>query len=144
MISSHFDDYDDLDEDRELLESIKGIGRVVGTTMLSVLRSCRFRNAGQVAAWLGVVPVEKTSGSSVRGLSRMSKTGPAAVRAKLYMAAVVASRWNPPVKAMYERLIARGKPNKVALGAVMRKLVHLCFGVLKTRKPWSENYAATA
>lgn len=144
LISNHFDDHDDLDEDRELLESIKGIGRVVGTTMLSVLRSCRFRNAGQVAAWLGVVPVEKTSGSSVRGQTRMSKAGPAALRARLYMAAVVASRWNPPVRAMYERLIAKGKPKKVALCAVMRKLVHLCFGVLKTREPWSENYAATA
>lgn len=144
LISSHFDDHDDLNADRELLESIKGIGRIVGSTMLSVLHSCRFRNAGQAAAWLGVVPVEKTSGSSVRGLTKMSKTGPAAVRARLYMAAVVAVRWNPPVKALYERLTSKGKPKKVALGAVMRKLVHLCFGVLKTREPWSENYVATA
>jgi len=144
LIDDHMDKNDGLKDDLKLLESIKGIGGVVGTTMLSVLRTCQFRNAGQVAAWLGVVPVEKTSGSSVRGLARMSKTGPADVRAKLYMAAIVAARWNRPVRALYERLMAKGKPAKVALGAVMRKLVHLCFGVLKTREPWNENYVATA
>ncbi len=144
LISDHTDSNDGLKKDLELLESIKGIGSVVGTTMLAVLRSNQFHNAGQVAAWLGVVPVEKTSGSSVRGLARMSKTGPADVRAKLYMAAVVAARWNTSARSLYERLIAKGKPAKSALGAVMRKLVNLCFGVLKSGKPWDENYVATA
>ena len=143
LISDHTDNHPGLKEDRELLESIKGIGSVVGTTMLSVLRSCPFRSASQVAAWLGVVPVEKTSGSSVRGRARMSKTGPADVRAKLYMAAIVAIRWNAPAKALYQRLIAKGKASKAALGAVMRKLVHQCFGVLKTRMKWDENYATS-
>lgn len=144
LISDHTDKNDGLKKDLELLESIKGIGNVVGTTMLAVLRGNTFKSAAQLAAWLGVVPIEKISGSSVRGLARMSKTGPADVRAKLYMAAVVAARWNGPVKSLYERLIAKGKPAKVALGAVMRKLVHLCFGVLKTGEPWDENYVATA
>lgn len=144
LISDHTDKNDGLKEDLKLLESIKGIGKVVGTTLLTVLRGNTFRNAGQVAAFLGVVPIEKTSGSSVRGLAHMSKTGPADVRAKLYMAAVVAARWNAPLRALYERIMAKGKQAKVALGAVMRKLVHLCFGVLKTRKPWDENYVATA
>ncbi len=58
------------------------------------------------------------------------------VRAKLYVAALTASRWNKQAKAIYERLVAKGKAKKAALGAVMRKLVHLCFGVLKTRLPW--------
>ncbi|WP_338117380.1 IS110 family transposase [Pantoea cypripedii] len=144
LISDHTDNHPGLKEDRELLESIKGIGSVVGTTMLAVLHSCPFRSASQVASWLGVVPVEKTSGSYVRGLARMSKTGPADVRAKLYMAAVVASKWNGPARALYERLLAKGKAKKAALGAVMRKLVHQCFGVLKTRMKWDENYVATA
>ncbi|EAX7229851.1 IS110 family transposase, partial [Salmonella enterica] len=103
-----------------------------------------FKSASQVAAYLGLTPVEKTSGSSVRGRPHMSKTGPSGVRAKLYVAALTASRWNKQAKAIYERLVAKGKAKKAALGAVMRKLVHLCFGVLKTRLPWDENYVATA
>lgn len=59
----------------------------------------------------------------------------------LYMASVVAIRWNLHVKAVYDRLLARGKSKKSALGAAMRKLVHLCFGVLKTRIPYQPNYA---
>lgn len=57
------------------------------------------------------------------------------------MAAVVATRYNPHVKAVYDRLLARGKSKMSALGAAMRKLVHLCFGVLKTRKPYQSDYA---
>ena len=57
------------------------------------------------------------------------------------MAAVVATRHNPHVKAVYERLLAKGKAKMAAIGAAMRKLVHLCFGVLKTRTPYQINYA---
>ena len=66
------------------------------------------------------------------------------MRAVLYMAAIVATRCNPHVKAVYERLLARGKPKMSALGAAMRKLVHLCFGVLKTRLPYRRDYAKVA
>lgn len=66
------------------------------------------------------------------------------MRAKLSVAALSACRWNKQAKAVYERLVAKGKAKKAALGAVMRKLVHLCFGVLKTWLLWDENYAATA
>ena len=76
--------------------------------------------------------------------SRLSKAGPAKVRATLYMAAVVAKRYNPHIKALCERLTARGKPTMSVLGAAMRKLVHLCFGVLKTRQPYQANYLASA
>ena len=69
-------------------------------------------------------------------LSLPTKAGPARVRAVLYMAAVVATKCNPRVKALYERLLARGKSKMSALGAAMRKLVHLCFGVLKTQQPY--------
>lgn len=62
------------------------------------------------------------------------------MRAVLYMAAIVAKRCNPHVKAIYERLLARGKSKMSALGAAMRKLVHLCFGVLKTRQPYRHDY----
>ena len=74
----------------------------------------------------------------------MSKAGPARIRAVLYMAAVVGTRYNPHVKAVYERLLARGKSKMSFFGAAMRKLVHLCFGVLKTQQPYQHNYLKNA
>ena len=71
----------------------------------------------------------------------LSKTGPAHLRAVLYMAAVVATRYNPHVKALYTRLQARGKCKMAAFGAAMRKLVHLCLRVWKTRQPYRADYA---
>ena len=70
------------------------------------------------------------------GRTPLSKAGPARVRAVLSRAAVVAIRYNPHVKALYDRLLVRGKPKMSALGAAMRKLGHLCFGVIKTRQPY--------
>ena len=74
------------------------------------------------------------------GRAKLSKAGPARMRAVLYMAAIVATHYNPHVKAVYERLLARGKSKMSALGAAMRKLVHLCFGVLKTQQPYQHDY----
>jgi len=99
-----------------------------------------FGSAEQLAAYLGLVPVERQSGGSVMGRTKLSKAGPAKIRAVLYMAAVVAIRCNPHVKSIYERLLARGKSKMSALGAAMRKLVHLCFGALKTRQPYQRDY----
>ncbi|EBB7140643.1 IS110 family transposase, partial [Salmonella enterica] len=144
LITDHTDNDPGLKADLDLLKSIKGVKDQVGREMLALLKDGTFKSASQVAAYLGLTPVEKTSGSSVRGRPHMSKTGPSGVRAKLYVAALTASRWNKQAKAIYERLVAKGKAKKAALGAVMRKLVHLCFGVLKTRLPWDENYVATA
>lgn len=144
LIKDHTDNHPGLKEDLELLKSIKGISDKTGQLMLAVLRSGEFRSASQVAAYLGVVPVEKSSGSSVWQRPRMSKTGPSEVRAKLYLASLSAIRYNAQTKKVYDRLVAKGKAKKSAIGAVMRKLVHLCYGVLKTHLPWDENYAATA
>ena len=66
----------------------------------------------------------------------MSKAGPSHLRKLLYMPAVVAIRWNPHIKAHYERMLERGKSKMAALGAAMRKLAHLCFGVVKNGKPY--------
>lgn len=76
----------------------------------------------------------------MQGPSCLSKAGPARVRATLYMTAVVAKRYNPHIKALCERLTARGKSTMSVLGAAMRKLAHLYFGVLKTRQPYQANY----
>jgi transposase len=108
--------------------------------MLAVLHTHPFRTAEQFAAYLGLVPVERQSGSSLKDRPRLSKTGPAHLRAKLYMAAVLATRHNPHLKNLYQRLQANGKSKMSALGAVMRKLAHLCFGVVKTRTPYQPDY----
>ncbi len=131
LINKHIDQHPMLKRDRQLLESIPGVGPVISRVMLSVIRSREFNSASQCAAYLGLNPVQHESGSSVRRKARLSKAGDARVRAKLYMAAVVCIQHNPDIKRQYERLIKRGKAKMSALGAAMRKLVHICFGVLK-------------
>lgn len=139
-IDDHIDRHPDLKADRERLQSIPAVGEKTATRLLAVLHSRPFRRAAQVAAFLGLVPVEHQSGSSVAGRPHLSKAGNPRLRAALYMAAVVAVRFNPDVKALYERLLARGKPKMAALGAAMRKLVHLCFGVLKHQANYQPNW----
>lgn len=143
-IDDHIDRHPHLKEDRERLLSIPAVGDKTANRMLAVLHGHSFRNAEQVAAFLGLVPVEHQSGSSVQKRPRLARNGDAKTRAVLYMAAVSAIRYNPHVKAVYDRLLARGKSKMSALGAAMRKLVHLCYGVLKTRQPYQANYAAYA
>lgn len=143
-IEQHIDRHPGLKDDLVLLQSIPAVGPQVGNNMLAVMHSHDFGSAEQLAAYLGLVPVERQSGSSVLGRARLSKAGPSRIRAVLYMAAVVATRCNPHVKAVYDRLLARGKSKMSALGAAMRKLVHLCFGVLKTRQPYQRDYAKIA
>jgi transposase len=130
-----------LKKDLELLTSIKGVGPQLGLNMLVVLRANDFSGATQAAAYLGVIPVEKQSGTSVRGRVRLSKTGPPEIRAKLFMSALTAIRFNPHVEELYNRLINKGKAKMLALGAATRKLVHLCYGVLHTQQSYDKNYA---
>lgn len=143
-INEHIDGHPGMKQDMALLTSIPAVGPQVGGNLLAVMHAHHFQSSQQMAAYLGLVPVERQSGSSVLGRPRLSKAGPARVRAVLYMAAVVAVRYNPHVKDLYDRLLARGKSKMSALGAAMRKLVHLCFGVLKSRLPYQPNYAKNA
>ncbi len=136
QIDDHFDSNDHLKRDRELLESIPGIGRVLSASLLVTLRGRVFVDARQAGAFHGVVPVHQQSGSSVRQPPRLNKAGPARLRKILYMAAIVATRHNPDIRAQYQRLLARGKAKKAAIGAAMRKLVHIAFGVLKSCTPY--------
>lgn len=140
-IDLHIDHHPGLKGDMKLLQSIPAVGPQVGSNMLSVIHSHSFNSAEQLAAYLGLVPIERQSGSSLLGRARLSKAGPARIRAVLYMAAIVATRYNPHVRAAYERMLARGKSKMSALGAAMRKLVHLCFGVIKNQRPYEPNYA---
>jgi transposase len=141
MIASYIDDDPDLRNKKDLLETIPGVGPRVATHMTTLFAGRTFDSAEQLAAYLGLVPVEWQSGTSVRGRPRMSKAGPAHLRKVLYMPAVVARRCNPHIKALNERLLAKGKSKMAAIGAAMRKLAHLCFGVVHTDKPYDPKFA---
>jgi len=139
-IAQHIDDDPDLRGKKELLLTIPGVGQRVSDHLTALLAARDFHAAEQLAAYLGLTPVEWQSGSSVRGRPRLSKAGPAHLRKLLYLPAVAATKCNPHIKATYERLIARGKPKMAAIGAAMRKLAHLCFGVVKTGQPYNPHW----
>lgn len=121
---------------RELLESITGIGERVAATLLGELpQLTEFRNGKAVAAFVGLCPREFRSGTSVAA-SWLSKVGNAHVRRVLYMPAITAMRWNPVLAAFAARLRANGKRPKQIIAAVMRRLIVLAYGVLKSNRPF--------
>jgi transposase len=137
QIKEHINNHPHMKKDRELLESIPSIGPVLSSGMSLLLRNGkRFDAASQAAAFLGLIPTEHQSGSSVLKRPHLSKAGPSIYRAKLYMPAIVAIKNNPDVRDLYQRLLAKGKTKMSALGAAMRKLVHICFGVIKNQSPY--------
>lgn len=142
-LHDHIDQHPGLRQDRDLLRSIPAVGEKTAQRLLALLQSRDFQSADQVTAFLGLVPVECQSGSSVHRRPRLSKAGAPRIRAALYMAAVVATRHNPHIQALYERLLARGKAKMAALGAAMRKLVQLAFGVLKHQQPYQAHWTPT-
>lgn len=141
-IDDHIDGTPSLKADRQLLESIPGIGRVLSAELMATMRSRAFNNAGQVAAYLGLIPVMRQSGTSVDERPRLSKAGSGRIRAKLYMGSVVAIQHNPLIQSQFHRLVARGKSKMSALGAAMRKLVQIAYGVLKHQTRYDPQWAA--
>jgi transposase len=137
--NDHIQQHPDLKRDKVLLESIPAIGDKTSDALLAILQTHHFDSADKFASYLGVIPVEKQSGT-ILGKVMLSKNGPSQVRAKLYMAAIVATQYNPHVKKLYERLLAKGKCKMLALGAAMRKLAHLCFGVWKNQTPYQADF----
>ncbi|MDY0351080.1 MAG: IS110 family transposase [Desulfobulbaceae bacterium] len=135
-INTHFGNHPKLREERDLLLSIPGVGDKLATQLLALFASKNFSKAPEVAAFLGLVPVEKQSGTSVLARPRLSKAGNSKLRKALYMPAIVATKCNPDVQALYERLIRAGKTKMAAVGAAMRKLVHIAFGVYKNHTPY--------
>lgn len=143
-IRDHFQQHPGLRSQRDLLTSIPGIGETTAAILLAEFgRIERFSQARQCAAFAGLVPREGQSGSSVRRKPRLSKIGAASIRKALYFPALTALRFNPIARALHDRLQARGKKPMVIVGAVMRKLVHLAFGVLKTAQPFRADFAKT-
>lgn len=135
QIREHIDKHPNLRLDRDLLTSIPGIGEITAAWIMAELPDVRLiRSAQSAAAYTGLAPREYRSGTSVHRETRLSKRGNVHLRRVLYMPAITAVRFNPAVKALYDRLIARGRSRMVALGAAMRKLVMIAYGVLKNRK----------
>lgn len=141
-IHDHIDQDPDLKADKELLKSIPGVGDTAAATFLVEIPDVsRFAHADQVAAYAGLTPAEHRSGSSIHRPPRLVKWGNAHLRAVFYMPALSAHKWNPIIANLKQRLEARGKSKMTIVVAVMRKLIHLCYGVLKTRKPFDPYHA---
>ena len=125
-----------------MLDSIPGIGEAtINVILAEFAHITKFKNAKALAAFIGVAPREKQSGSSVRGRTSLSKTGRSKLRKAFFMPALVALRYNPILIAMKQRLTDAGKTKMSIVGAAMRKLVHLIYGVLKSGQPFDANYA---
>jgi transposase len=135
LIRDHMNDDPDMRDKQALLDSIPGLGERTIAILLSFYANLhRFQNARQAVAFAGLDPRHNESGSSVKGKPRMSKVGHAFLRKALYMPAMVTLYKTAWGKCFRERLAASGKPPKLIIGAMMRKLVHVAFGVLKSGK----------
>ena len=144
-IKNHIDDDPGLKEQKELLLSIPGIGEKTLATVLAYFASIsRFDNAKKLASFCGVAPRVRESGTSVKGRGGMSKIGSSHLRKALFFPAMVALRYNPALKQLRNRLLEKGKPKMVIIGAAMRKLIHIIYGVLKNRTPFDEKMAIKA
>lgn len=119
-------------QDVKNLESIPGIGTATAIAVIAETPEITsFQDARQLAAFIGITPSHKTSGSSVRFKPRISKMGSKHLRKALYFPTIVAKRCNPILKDFCTKLKAKGKHNMVIIIAVMRKLVHIIYGILK-------------
>jgi len=124
----------------QLLQSVPGIGPVVARTLLAELPELGTLDRRAIAKLVGLAPLNRDSGTW-RG-RRMLAGGRARVRAVLYMAGLVASRRNPTLKAFYQRLLAAGKPKKLALLACCRKLLTILNAMLRNAEPWTPTTTA--
>lgn len=140
QIKQVIDSDEQLSHDFALLITIKGVGAITAAIFLAE-NIGGFRSVRAVTAHAGLNPKSFTSGSSVSRPPRLSKIGSARLRKALYFPALSALRWNPCVKALGDRLKERGRRQMVIVGAAMRKLLAIAFGVLKSGLPFDPNYA---
>src|SRR2546429_2914936 len=140
QIDDQIDSHPDLQQQCQLLESIPGIGRRTATKLLAEIEDIsHYKSARQVAAYAGLTPKNNRSGTW-RGKTRLSKTGNARVRKALFLPAMVAKQHNPIVRTFCQRLARNGKNKMEVIGAAMRKLLHIAFGVLKSGKMFDPDH----
>lgn len=138
QIRDHINTDPDLKQKRDLLDSIPGVGeRTIAAVLAFGADPDHFANARQCAAFAGLNPRQHQSGSSVNGKPRMSKVGHALLRKALYMPAIVTLYKTAWGKVFRDRLASAGKPPKLIIGAMMRKLLQVAFGVLKSGQPFN-------
>lgn len=141
-IDDHIDRHPGLKNDDELIKSIPGVGDVTSATLLAYLGDIRrFDSAKALAAYTGVTPRNRQSGTSVQGRTVISRMGHNQLRTALYMPGLVARHHNPALKVFGDRLRDRGLNKKAVVCAVMRKLVHIIYGVIKSGKPFDATLA---
>ena len=121
-------------EKDHLLRSVPGVGEQLSLSLLAYLPELGALGRKQIASLVGVAPLNRDSGT-MRG-KRTVGGGRARVRAVLYMGALVASRYNPVIRTFYQRLLAAGKPKKLALTACVRKLLTMLNAIVKTGQRW--------
>lgn len=137
QIKAHLKRFPHLKREVELLKSIPGIGDLTAWRVLAEIGLiARFADIRQVVAFVGLDPTRHESGRSVRGGRPISRQGRASLRAALFMPALTAQRHNPLLRAFAQRLQANGKLPKQIVVAVMRKLLHLAYGILKSGQPF--------
>lgn len=125
-----------------LLSSIPGISKITSLALMSEIPDVMsFSSARELAAYAGLSPKHRVSGSSVKGKTRLSKMGNPVLRKALYMPAVVAKNHNPILKKFADRLLDNHKHPMAIIAAVMRKLLHIVYGVLKSGKPFDASYS---
>ena len=144
LIRKHIKNHPQLRADHDLLLSIPGLGEATVARLMSEINFHQYESAREVAAFAGLVPRLHESGKSVRGRARLSKTGTPRIRRSLYFPAITAMRCNPVIKAWASGLRERGKCEMQIISAVMRKLIHLAFGVLKSGNPYDPLYSQNA
>lgn len=126
------------EKNRKLITSITGIADLTAYILLANIGDIdRFHSAKALAAFAGLVPKQHLSGRSVHVKTRLSKAGNREIRRALYMPALSAIIHNKIIKTFYERMISNGKTRKAAIGACMRKLLHMVYGVLQNQTPYN-------
>jgi transposase len=131
-----------LREDRALLQSIPGVGATTAQAIPAELPAVGQVPSAEAAAFAGLAPRQHQSGTTVRKRARLSKAGNARLRKALYLPALTAIQSNPLLKALDERLTAAGKAKMAAVGACMRKLLMISYGVLKNRAPFDPSWGS--
>ena len=140
-IADHFNQHPHLRHKRDLLISIPRVGETTAARLLGeMLEFQQFSSAKQVAAYAGLSPRQRQSGSNIRGKTRLAKTGNPHLRKALFFPAIVARTHNPVLKAFADRLAAAGKHKMAIIGALMRKLIHIAYGVLKSGTPFNPGH----
>jgi transposase len=140
-IDETIDSDKDLKLKKDLLESIPGIAsKTAGIILSEIGRLDKFSSARELAAYIGITPYKRQSGSSLNSRGHISRFGNTRLRTALYFPALVAKRHNSILKEFCSRLKEKGKAGKVIICAAIRKLMHIIFGVLKSGKPFDPNY----